>query len=169
MTRQQLPPQIKKVDVTDRRTGKTVVRYQVTVDTGINPQTGRRQQARRRYAAEKQARDALAEISHRVSTEAFVPRKAVTVDQLCVDWLASLHNARQTTINGYTYCLAPLREHYGHLAAQKLTRPDLDKLFVALRDGGTQTAKGQKRRAWSPRSLNAAIDERIWHTTSPRR
>jgi integrase len=158
MTRQQLPPQIKKIDVTDRRSGKTVVRYQVTVDTGINPQTGRRQQARRRYATEKQARDALAEISHRVSTEAFVPRKAVTVDQLFVDWLASLHNARQTTINGYTYCLAPLREHYGHLAAQKLTRPDLDKLFVALRDGGTQTAKGQKRRAWSPRSLNAAID-----------
>jgi hypothetical protein len=158
MTRQQLPPQIKKIGVTDRKSGKPVVRYEVTVDTGISPQTGRRQQARRRYATEKQARDALAEISHQVSTEAFVRRKAVTVDQLCVDWLASLHNARQTTTSGYTYCLAPLREHYGHLAAQKLTRPDLDKLFVALRDGGTQTAKGQKRRAWSPRSLNAAID-----------
>jgi hypothetical protein len=80
------------------------------------------------------------------------------VNQLCVDWPASLHNARQTTINGYAYCLAPLREHHGHLAAQKLTRPDVDKLFVALRDGGIQTAKGHKRRAWSPRSLNAAID-----------
>ena len=36
--------------------------------------------------------------------------------------------------------------------------PDLDKLLIALRDGGTKTAKGQTRRAWSPRSLNAAID-----------
>jgi hypothetical protein len=49
MGRQQLPPQIKKVSVVDRKTGKSVVRYQVTVDTGVNQQTGRRQQARRRY------------------------------------------------------------------------------------------------------------------------
>lgn len=158
MTRQQLPPQIKKVTITDRKTGKCVVRYQLTVDTGINAQTGRRQQARRRYATEKQARDALAEIAQRVSTDTFIPRKAVTVEELCDDWLASLHNARPTTINGYAYCLAPLREHYGHLAAQKLTRPDLDKLLIALRDGGTETAKGRIRRTWSPRSLNATID-----------
>jgi integrase len=158
MTRQQLPPQIKKVTITDRKSHRTAVRYQVTVDTGIDSQTGRRQQARRRYTTEKQARDALAEISQQVSTGAFVPRKAVTVAELCEDWLASLHNARQTTINGYAYSLAPLREQHGHLAAQKLTRLDLDKLLIALRDGGTKTAKGHTRRAWSPRSLNAAVD-----------
>src|ERR1700726_1927683 len=93
VTRQQLPPQIKKIRIPDRKTGKSVLRYQVTVDAGINPQTGRRQQVRRRYATEKQARDALAEITQQVSTDAFVPRKTVTVDELCDDWLASLHNA----------------------------------------------------------------------------
>jgi integrase len=41
---------------------------------------------------------------------------------------------------------------------QKLARPDLDKLLVDLRNGGTKTAKGRPRRAWSPRSLNKAID-----------
>jgi integrase len=158
MARKQLPPQIKKLDIIDRKTGKTVVRYQVTVDAGENPQTERRQQVRRRYATEKQARDALAEICTQASTGTFVPRKAVTVEQLCTDWLASLHNARATTINGYAYVLAPLRERHGHLAAQKLTRPDLDKLLIELRDGGTTTAKGRTRRPWSPRSLNAAID-----------
>ncbi len=158
MTRQQLPPQIKKIEVTERRTGKTVVRYQLTVDAGVNHDTGNRQQVRRRYATEKQARDALAEITQQVSIDAFVPRKAVTVKELCDDWLASLHNARPTTINGYAYCLAPLYEQYSHLAAQKLTRPELDKLLIALRDGGTTTAHGHTRRAWSPRSLNAAID-----------
>ena len=158
MSRRQLPPQIKKIQVTDRKTWKTVVRYQLTVDAGMNPETGKRQQVRRRYATEKQARDALAEIAQQVSTDAFVPRKAVTVEQLCADWLASLHNARETTVTGYAYCLAPLREQHGHLAAQKLTRPDLDKLLIALRDGGTKTAKGHTRRVWSPRSLNAAID-----------
>jgi hypothetical protein len=42
MVRQQLPPQIRKVEVLDRKTGKTVVRYQLTVDAGVNPQTGKR-------------------------------------------------------------------------------------------------------------------------------
>ena len=37
MSRRQLPPQIKKIEVTDRRSGKTVVRYQVTVDAGDQP------------------------------------------------------------------------------------------------------------------------------------
>src|SRR5215217_1273874 len=123
MSRQQLPPQIRKLEVIDRKTGKAVVRYQVTVDAGVNHATGRRQQVRRRYPTEKQARDALAEITQRAATDTFVPRKAVTVEQLCTDWLASLHNARETTVTGYAYCLAPLREQHGHLAAQKLTRP----------------------------------------------
>jgi hypothetical protein len=65
VSRRQLPPQIKKLEVADRKTGKTVVRYQVTVDAGINPETGKRQQVRRRYATEKEARDALAEVTQR--------------------------------------------------------------------------------------------------------
>jgi hypothetical protein len=91
MSRRQLPPQIKKIEVTDRKTGKTVVRYQLTVDAGMNPERGKRQQVRRRYATEKLARDALAEVSQQVSTHVFVPRKAVTVEALCADWIASLH------------------------------------------------------------------------------
>jgi integrase len=51
-----------------------------------------------------------------------------------------------------------LRERHGGLPAQKLTRPDLDQLLIALRDGGTTTAKGKPRRAWSARSLNKAVD-----------
>jgi integrase len=113
---------------------------------------------KRRHATEKQARDALAEITQQVSTDSFVPRKALTVEELCQDWLASLHNARQTTINGYAYVLAPLREQHRQLAAQKLTRPDLDKLLIALRDGGTKTAKEHTRQAWSARSINKAVD-----------
>jgi integrase len=158
MSRQQLPPQIKKIDVTDRKTGKTVVRYQLTVDAGVNPQTGKRQQVRRRYATEKEARDALSEIGQAAASDEFVPRKAVTVEQLAADWLASLHNTRATTVNGYTYLLGPLRERHGSLPVQKLTRPDLDKLLIDMRDGGTITPKGHARKAWSPRSLNKSID-----------
>ena len=88
MTRQQLPPQIRKVEVLDRKTGKTVVRYQLRVDGGVNPATGQRQQVKRRFTTEKQARDALSEIGQAAATDMFVSRKAVTVEQLCADWLA---------------------------------------------------------------------------------
>ena len=96
--------------------------------------------------------------AQQVSTDAFVPRKAVTVEELCADWLASLHNARATTVNAYRFSLAPLREQHGDLPAQKLTRPDLDKMLIALRDGGTTTAKGKPGGRGRPRSLNKAVD-----------
>jgi integrase len=85
-------------------------------------------------------------------------RRAVTVEELCADWLTSLHNARATTLNAYSYALAPLRERHGATPVQGLTRPDLDRLLTDLRDGGTVTTKGHRRRAWSPRSLNKAVD-----------
>jgi hypothetical protein len=44
MSRRQLPPQIKKIEVVDRTTGKTVVRYQLTADAGVNHDAGKRQQ-----------------------------------------------------------------------------------------------------------------------------
>ena len=149
MARRQLPPQIKKVEVLDRRTGKIVVRYQLTVDAGVNPETSKRQQLRRATPPRSRPAKRWPKVSQQVSTDAFVPRKAVTVEALCADWLASLHNARATTVNAYRFSLAPLREQHGDLPAQKLTRPDLDKLLIALRDGGTATAKGKPRRAWS--------------------
>ena len=158
MSRQQLPPQIKKVEVLDRKTGKTVVRYQLRVDGCENPATGKRQQVKRRFDTEKEARAALAEIADQASKGAFIARKTVTVDDLCDDWIASLHNARATTINAYRFSLAPLRERHGDLPVQGLTRPHLDRLFTDLREGATTTAKGHARRAWSPRSLNKAVD-----------
>jgi integrase len=158
MARQQLPPQIKKIEVTDRRTGKAGVKYQLRVDGGTNPATGERQQVKRRFNTEKEARSALAEIADQASKGAFVARKTMTVDDLCDDWIASLHNARATTINAYRFSLAPLRERHGDLPVQRLTRPHLDRLLTDLREGATTTAKGYPRRAWSARSLNKAVD-----------
>ncbi len=117
------------------------MRYELRADGGVNPATGQRQQIKRRYSSEKQARDALAEVSQAAATDQFVPRRAVTVEELCADWLASLHNARATTIAGYTFVLASLRERHGDFAAQKLTRPQLDKLLGELRTGGRPPPK----------------------------
>ncbi len=152
MTRQQLPPQIKKIDV------QSGVRYEVIVDAGTDPLTGKRRQVRRRFKTEKDAKDHLAKVTNAVASHTYVPRKTVTVEELCADWLDSLHYAEETTLNAYRYALAPLREEYGDKAAQQLTRPQLDRLLRDLRDGETKTAEGNRRRPWSSRSLNKSVD-----------
>jgi integrase len=158
MPRQQLPPQIKRLEVHDRKTGKTVVRYQVTVDAGDNPATGKRQQVRRRYATEKQARDALSEIGDQASKGTFVARAALTVEQMCADYLTGRHNLRPTSAAKLEYDLGPLRESHGDMPVQRLTKAQLDTLVAELVAGGTKTAKGRTRRPWAAVSVNKAID-----------
>jgi integrase len=51
--RRQLPPQIKRVELTSRAGGRPVVRYQLTVDVGIVD--GKRKQLRKRYPTEMAA------------------------------------------------------------------------------------------------------------------
>jgi hypothetical protein len=157
MTRQQLPPQITKITVADRKTGKAVVRYQVTVDTGHNPQTGRRQQVRRRYTTEKQARDALAEIQNSAATGTFVSRSTLTIEQLCADYLASRRRLRASSLAKLEYDLAPLRERLGQVLVQRLAKTHIDAMVGDLIAGGSTTAKGRQRRPWSADSINKAI------------
>ena len=84
--------------------------------------SGRRRQVRRRFDTERAAREGLPNLAHQVSIDAFVPRKSVTVEELCADWLASLHNARAATLNAYRFSLAPLRERHGDLPVRKACR-----------------------------------------------
>jgi integrase len=155
--RRQLPPQIKKLPVTDRRTGKTVVRYQVTVDTGVSPATGRRRQARRRYSTEKEARAALAEIADAAAKGQFVARSAVSVEQVCADYIAGRHKLRRSSLAKLAYDLEPLREQHGSMPVQRLAKAHLDRLVAELLSGGTRTAKGRIRRPWSAVAVNKVI------------
>lgn len=157
MSRQQLPPQIKKISVTDRTTGKSVVRYQVTVDAGINQVTGKRQQVRRRYATERLARDALSVITEAATNGVFVARSAVTVDRVCADYLAGRHKLRATSLSKLAYDLAPLRERHGALAVQRLTKAHIDALVTDLLAGSTKTGKGRTRRPWSAVAVNKTV------------
>ena len=154
MARNQLPPQIKKIEVLDRKTGKTVVRYRLTVDAGVNAHTGKRQQVRRHYITEKLARDALAEIGDQSAKGTFVPRAELTVEQMCADYVKGRHSLRPTSTSKVEYDLAPLRERHGDMPVQRLTKGQIDSLVSDLKNGGTKTAKGRTRRPWAAVSVN---------------
>jgi integrase len=157
MSRQQLPPQIRKVEVIDRAIGKHVVRYQLTVDAGQNPATGRRQQVRRRYATEREARRALSEITDQAARKEFVPRQAITVDQVCADYIAGRHKLRASSLSKLDYDLGPLRQRHGDLPLQRLTKAHIDALVIDLLAGGTKTAQGRTRGKWSPAAVNKMV------------
>lgn len=148
-TRQQLPPQIKKIEVTDRTTGRPVVRYQVTVDSGHDPETGRRRQVRRRFSSEKLARAELASIQGGVSTGTYVHSNKLTMDAACEAWLSSKHSLKPSTLRGHRVSLQPVRDELGSIEVQRLTKAHFDALVGRLRRGEVGG-----RRKWSARSCN---------------
>lgn len=161
--RQQLPPQIKKITVKDRSTGKSVVRYQLTVDAGHDPESGRRRQIRRRFVTEAAARDGLASVQGGVRAGTYVPSSKLTVDQACEGWLASKHSLKPSTLRGHRVSLGPLRDELGQVEVQKLSKADLDSLVGRLRRGEVE---GRKK--WSARSCNymlylatAVLDDQV--------
>lgn len=161
--RQQLPPQIKKIEVRDRSTGKSVVRYQVTVDAGHDPESGRRRQVRRRFATEAIARTELATLQAGVAAGTYVHASRLTVKEACESWLLSKHALKPSTVRGHRVSLGPLRSELGHIEIQKLTKADLDGLVGRLRRGEVPG-----RRKWSARSVNymlylctAVLDDQV--------
>jgi integrase len=147
--RQQLPPQIKKVQVKDRHTGKTVLRYQLTVDAGIDPESGKRRQIRRRFTTEAAARAELASVQGGVKAGTYIHTSKLTVDQACEEWLTSKHALKASTLNGHRSKLAALRDELGDVEIQKLTKANLDDLVGRLRRGEVEG-----RNTWTPRSCN---------------
>ncbi|MCF8606793.1 site-specific integrase [Gordonia sp. HY442] len=147
MARQQLPPQIRKVEITDRRTGKPVPRYQVTVDAG--EVDGKRKQRRKRFTTEREARGFLSETQAAVSAGTYVQTSKTTVDRACADWLASKHKLKPSTLRGHKTKLQAVRDVLGEVEVQALTKRHVDDLVTALSAG-----KVDGRAKWSPRSIN---------------
>ncbi|NEW53748.1 site-specific integrase [Nocardia cyriacigeorgica] len=152
MSRRQLPPQIEKITL---QSG--AVRYQVTAEAGVDPETGKRRQTRKRYRTEKEARDALAETSMAVRQGTYVPNSTLTVEQACSDWLAG-KRVRGTTATNYANALLPIRNRYGDLEVQKLAKRHLDDLVTDLLAGNVKKANGKNRRPWAPGTINATLD-----------
>ncbi len=150
--RRQLPPQIKRIELARRTGGRPVVRYQLTVDVGTVD--GKRKQLRKRYATERDAREALDEIRSEVAKGTYVHPSALTVEEACANWLMSRHGIKPKTKSGYDGVLAPVRAELGHLPVQKLARRDVSELVTRLRDGQVARADSTKRRPWSARSCN---------------
>jgi integrase len=136
--RQQLPPQIRKIEVKDRSSGKTVTRYQVTMDAGQDPATGKRRQVRRRFTTETKAREHLSEISGAALAGTFVARKNITVEQFCEEYINGRHDLKETALSKLRYDLTRFMQKFGSVALQRVTKAEVDALVRELAAGGRQ-------------------------------
>jgi integrase len=150
--RRQLPPQIKRVELAARDSGRPAIRYQLTVDVGVVD--GRRKQLRKRYKTERQARAALDAVRGDVAKGTYVHPSKITLAQACEDWLASKHGLKPSTLHGHRVNLAPALAELGEVEVQKLSKRHIDDLVAALRAGGLTSPTGKSRKSWSPRSVN---------------
>jgi integrase len=147
--RRQLPQQIRKLTIADRRTGKPVVRYQLTVEAGHDPESGKRRQLRRRFATEAAARAALADMQAGVRAGTYIHASRLTVQEAVEGWLASKHSLKPSTLRGHRQKLSALCDELGHLELQRLSKAHIDGLIGRLRSGEVEG-----RKAWTPRSCN---------------
>jgi integrase len=73
---------------------------------------------------------------------------AQIVEQRGADYLGGLHGLRPTTAAAYRHALAPLRERYGKLPVQQLSKSHLDALITELTE----------QRGWSPNTTVPALN-----------
>ncbi|MDZ7918144.1 MAG: site-specific integrase [Rhodococcus sp. (in: high G+C Gram-positive bacteria)] len=165
MARNQLPPQIRKITVRDRKSHKPLIRYQVTVDTGTRtavemdadgvPRTvSKRTQTRRRYKTEQEARTALAATLNSVNDGLYVHTSELNVEMAIEYWLTSKHSLKPSSLHGHRTNLRPVVSELGQIPIQKLTKPHIESLVKALRAGGLPTPQGRPRKPWSARTVN---------------
>lgn len=132
-------------------------------DAGRDPVTGKRRQVRRRFKAEKEAREALSEVRTQASKGTFVARKTLTVAEAVEDFIAARHNLRATSLSKLTYDLDILKQFHGDLNLQQLTKAHIDRMVRQLVEGGTTTPpttkfpKGRTRKPWGPKAVNKVI------------
>ena len=146
--RRQLPPQIRRVELARRAGSKPVVRYQLTVDTGLVD--GNRKQLRRRYLPRR--KPVLRSQRFKVRSQR---GRACSRQHSPLRKPARLGCAHGTRFAPpppqATNTSQPIRSELGELAVQDLTRRHIDELIMQLR-GGTIARPGGR-----PHGLERAI------------
>jgi integrase len=125
-------------------------RYEVVVDVGADPATGKRRQSRRRFKSIDEANAFRDETRVDVRKGTHVAREREIVQGVMVAWLESRRNVRATTLSGYRFVLDAVVDAYGGVPVQALTKAHVDNLVTQLLNG----ERPRQRRPWSPRSVN---------------
>lgn len=132
-------------------------RYRFTVDTGRDPDTGKRRQTTMTFGKLKDAAAELARVGHQTRTGEYVARSRETVSQLCDAYLRSATFEKEAaTESCYRHALKPARARLGHRPAQGITRQDIEDLRDWMLTAGRKRG-GTPGTGVGPRSVRLTI------------
>lgn len=125
---------------------KSGARYRVTIDTA--PKGAPRRQITATFPTLTTARAYVATTRESQARGSYIAPQAITLSQLCTEWLASKRDVREITRRGYENALRPATAHLGGRPVQSLTRKDLDNLVA-----WAHTCGGLRGQSLSQRSV----------------
>ncbi len=108
-------------------------RYEIIVDLGPDPTTGKRRQRRKRFKAKKEAQAALNAWMAEIDEGTAVDKSRQTVAELMCFWLETYaqHNVRAGTLEGYGYTVNKhIIPGLGAIPVQKLTPEQLQAFYT---------------------------------------
>lgn len=138
---------ITKIELSKRKDGRPVVRYQIVVDAGVVD--GIRKQVRKRFKTEAEARAALAKINDQRATGTYVLKSKDTVEQAVENYLRGRTGIKPSSLASLRDYLKPVVDVYGDKPIQSLKKSHIDSLLLDL-ELGTLPARrdGQPRRKY---------------------
>ncbi|MBM4646540.1 tyrosine-type recombinase/integrase [Rhodococcus hoagii] len=155
MARQQLPPQIRKIELQTRKGGRPVTRYQLTVDTGVVD--GKRKQLRKRFETEAEARAALAKIIDQKASGTYVSKRRDTVADCYKAWLDGRTGIKPSSLASLRDYAKPVIDGIGHIECQNLKKSHIDTLLRQLELGTLPKADGTPRRPYGNRARQKTL------------
>lgn len=157
MARRTLPPGVTKL-------AENPPRWQVRMRVGKDPRTGKWRWTNKKFGTEREAMEFYDQTRRAIKEGTYAIRSGETVAEVVDAWLASKHRSRPTTKRSDEYDITPLKQVYGGLPIQQLTRVHIDTLLADLKAGGiiptpkSTPDKPRYRRPNAPRSLNKTIE-----------
>ena len=114
------------------------------IDTGFNPETGKRRQATKQgFRTKKEAENALAEAQKTVIDGTVVANSSMTLTAYLDEWLAGQRSRlRPTSHHSYMLASKRLHKHLGRYRLQSLTPLQIEKFYADLLDHGRKDGTG---------------------------
>jgi len=155
--RKTLPPGVDKIS-------ENPPTWQVKKRIGKDPRTGKWKWTNKKFTTEGAALDYYDQLMRSIKDGTYSLPTGDTVDEVVAAWLKSRHKTRNKTKTDDAYDICPLRQVYGALPIQELSRVHIDALLSDLKKGGiiptpkSNPAKPRYRVPNAPRSLNKTLE-----------
>lgn len=117
-----------------KRIGKTKTSWLATIDTGVDPVTGKRQRTKRTFATKREAQDWLSHTRHEMRTGVYVEPSDERLAAYLHRWLDASDFYPATAYNYESVIRCRIIPHIGDKPLSRLDAVTIQRLYTTLRE-----------------------------------